>query len=424
MSGHLAPKKLRIAVWHNLPSGGAKRALWDHVSGLLARGHHVESWCPDSADQKYLPLGKICREHIVPLAPSPLKPALKFFRWAAECRQMKDLIAALRVHNAACAAEINAGKFDVLFANTCLYLAAPGIGRLVNLPTAAHIAEPCRRNYEATEDSPWAGPAAGAGEVTPGLARLSVSSLKLQYRRLQMREELDNARAYDRILANSFYSRESILRAYGLESEVCYLGIDTDFFRPTGEPVENYLMGFGAVASIKGVGRALEALGCVRPELRPKLLWVGNTADASYAAEMTRRAKELGVEFEIRVLVDDAELISLLSRAAAVIYTSRLEPFGLAPLEANACGTPVIAIAEGGVRETIVDGVNGILLPNANPRTMAAAIENFFQDPKLADSLRAQSRNSVLARWKKADGVERLEQALLATVADVHTKKT
>ena len=55
---------------------------------------------------------------------------------------------------------------------------------------------------------------------------------------------------------------------------------------------------------------------------------------------------------------------------------------------------------------------------------MAGAIEKFFQDPKLADSLRAQSRNSVLARWKKADGVERLEQALLATVADVHTKKT
>lgn len=420
----MASKKLRIAVWHNLPSGGAKRALWDSVSGLLAQGHHVESWCPDTADQKYLPLEKICREHVVPLKPSPLKPALKFFRWAAECRQMKDLIAALRVHNAACAAEINAGKFDVLFANTCLYLAAPGIGRLVDLPSAVHIAEPYRRNYETIEDSPWAGPAAKAGEVTPGLARLSVSSLKLQYRRLQMREELDNARAYDRILANSFYSRESILRAYGLESAVCYLGIDTDFFRPTGEPPDKYLMGFGAVVSIKGIGRAIEALGCVRPELRPKLLWVGNTANESYVAEMTRRAKELGVEFEIRVMVDDTELISLLSRAAAVIYTSLLEPFGLAPLEANACGTPVIAIAEGGVRETIVDGENGLLLPDANPRAMAAVIEKYFQDPKLADGLRAKCRDAILARWKKAAGAERLEKALLATIETAAAKKT
>src|SRR6266446_7167318 len=50
-----AEPAVKIAVWHNLPSGGGKRALYYHVRGLVERGHTVESWCPPTADQSYLP---------------------------------------------------------------------------------------------------------------------------------------------------------------------------------------------------------------------------------------------------------------------------------------------------------------------------------------------------------------------------------
>jgi glycosyltransferase involved in cell wall biosynthesis len=118
-------------------------------------------------------------------------------------------------------------------------------------------------------------------------------------------------------------------------------------------------------------------------------------------------------------MVKDAELISDLSRATAMIYPSRLEPFGLAPLEANACGTPVIGLAEGGVRETVVHGENGLLVPNARPETIAAAIQKIINDPELAAQLRRQCRPAVLARWKTSAAVERLETALLDTLASV-----
>jgi hypothetical protein len=67
---------MRIAIWHNLPSGGGKRALYYHVWGLVERGHSVEAWCPPSADQTYLPLGALIREHITPMdwRPSPRWP--------------------------------------------------------------------------------------------------------------------------------------------------------------------------------------------------------------------------------------------------------------------------------------------------------------------------------------------------------------
>src|SRR5438552_6287910 len=58
---------MKIAVWHNLSSGGAKRALYYQVKGLVERGHHVECWSPSTADEKYLPLGELAPEHTLPM---------------------------------------------------------------------------------------------------------------------------------------------------------------------------------------------------------------------------------------------------------------------------------------------------------------------------------------------------------------------
>jgi hypothetical protein len=65
---------MKIAVWHNLPSGGGKRALYYHVKGLVERGHTVESWCPSTAAQSYLPLSELITEHIIPLSWKPKSP--------------------------------------------------------------------------------------------------------------------------------------------------------------------------------------------------------------------------------------------------------------------------------------------------------------------------------------------------------------
>src|SRR5258705_1578297 len=77
--------------------------------------------------------------------------------------------------------------------------------------------------------------------------------------------------------------------------------------------------------------------------------------------EMLELAETVGVDLQIRMIVPDEELVEILNRAALLLYTPSLEPFGFAPLEANACATPVVAVAEGGVPGTVVDGVNGLL---------------------------------------------------------------
>jgi glycosyltransferase involved in cell wall biosynthesis len=98
-----------------------------------------------------------------------------------------------------------------------------------------------------------------------------------------------------------------------------------------------------------------------------------------------------------------------------MIYAPRLEPFGYAPLEANACGTPVIATAEGGTRETIQDGVNGLVVEH-RPEHMAAAIERLIRDDELHHRLSVQAEKAAKEKWSLASSIDRLEQRLAAQI--------
>jgi glycosyltransferase involved in cell wall biosynthesis len=227
--------------------------------------------------------------------------------------------------------------------------------------------------------------------------------------RLQGREEFDNATAFDRILVNSYFSRESVLRAYGLDSDVCYLGINTDLFNHRHIGRTNTVVGLGSFRHGKNLRLCIEALALVRD--RPKLIWVGNMV-TTYLDEMRILARERNVDFEPKINIADEELIDILNRAQAMLYAPSLEPFGLAPLEANACGVPVIAVAEGGVRETIVDGITGIVVNN-DPAIMAVAIDKLVGNPPLARQLGMNARLNVEKNWSMTAAIDRLEQRLV-----------
>jgi glycosyltransferase involved in cell wall biosynthesis len=407
-------KKLRIAVWHNLPGGGGKRQLYNHVRGLVERGHFVEAWCPDTAEREFLPLSDIVTEHVV---------ALKSDVDAADYNSkdykvVRKLLNAMEKHCELCAEQINAGDFDVLFANSCVLFRTTPIAKYVTIPSAIYLGEPYRQFYEALPELPWIAPMDDY-ERTFSLRDIPHYVGRLQSLggiRLQARAELEFARAFDLILVNSAFSRESILRAFNLESKVCYLGIDTAHYSPTGEPKENFIVGIGYIYHGKGVDRAIRALSTIPKEKRPSLVWVGNSASQHDLQNYTALAKSLEVDFVPKIHIPDAEVISLLSRALAMVYTSRLEPFGLAPLEANACGTPVVAIAEGGVRETIKEGVNGFLTNADDPEMVGNLIVKFIDDPKLSVRMGMLAREFVVQHWNMQFCIDNIESHLTGLV--------
>jgi len=405
---------MRIAVWHNLPSGGGKRALYYHVKGLVERGHHVESWCPPTADQSYLPLSELITEHVVPLE-WPERPARR--GWLAPIRDMDAKLEAMRTHCEACAREIDRAQFDILFANSCMYFRTTPIGHLVHIPSALYLQEPYRPLYEAMPTLPWLA-IREPTEVwwSPRYLRWFLRDLaRVQPLRVQIRDELLNAKGFDRLLVNSLYSRESVLRAYGIDATVCYLGVDTDLFHDTGQPRGGFVLSVGALVPEKNAPFVVRAVGSM-PEPRPALVWVANICDDRYVAQVRELADDMHVDFHPVIRITDEELVSLYGRAAAMVYAPRLEPFGLVPLEANACGLPVVATAEGGVRETVLHGVNG-LLADHDPQALGEAIARIVTDPGYARELGTNGRSLVEDRWSLASAIDRLEKQLIA-VAD------
>jgi glycosyltransferase involved in cell wall biosynthesis len=404
---------MRIAVWHNLPSGGGNRALHDQVRGLVGRGHHIEIWCPPSANRTFLPLGEYAREHVLPMdltAPPDRNPITRRFHPIAAA---KFMLAEFDRHCRACAEEINRGGFDVLLAHSSMTFASTPIGRYVDVPSILYLQEPFRPFYEAQPKLVWLAPPARDGQSRVSYWKSSFYDLvHTQSFRLMIREELAAAASFDLILVNSMFSRESVLRSYGLESRVCYLGIDTQAFHPTDAPKERYVVGLGSVITSKRPDLALDALGTIEESARPELVWIGNAADASYAASLEARARDLGVRFRILVNVSHSELIDTLGRASAMLYTSRLEPFGYAPVEANACGTAVVAVAEGGVRESIVDGLSGRLLADADPSELGRAVREFCDDPDKARAVGLAARRNVEQAWSLEASLDRLEAQL------------
>lgn len=402
---------MKIAVWHNLHSGGGSRALQYHIKGLVEKGHQVEIWAdePDASGFMQLPTG--VKLHKIPLEYNEYQSSLKE-RFSSIFFEKDSNMKAMEQHCQRCASEINEGGFDVLFANSCFYYGVPFIGRFVNIPKVLYLGEPNRYLYEAMPEQIWEAPEETSNKWRSKFWVYFFSNTwRTNKYRVYVREERKNFQAFDKVLVNSYFSMESCKRAYGLLSEVCYLGIDSSLFKPT-KPLETnkYIVGLGGFYRHKNPELAIRSVGEIK-ENRPKLLWIGNMVDEKYWLEMVELARSLGVTLEVKKLVTDEQLVQLLSGAICMVYSSNLEPFGFAPLEANACGTPVIAVAEGGVRETIIHKKNGFLV-NQNPKEIAEYISQLSENQALRNEISAFAINNVKENWSLASCTERINLAI------------
>ena len=403
---------MKIAIWYNLPSGGGKRALHDQVSGLVERGHHIEVWCPPTANRDYMPLSDLVEERVVPLTLKERASRNPLTRVTFAHHHLVSRVTAMEKHCRRCAREIEAGGFDLLFAGSCMWFGAPMIGRFVAGPKVLYLQEPFRFLYETSDASPWPAMPASAyarWKSRSGGRQVLRDFASAQAARVQMREELQSVRSFDTVLVNSRFSRESLLRAYNLDAQVCYLGIDTSRFSPLDVPRERLVIGVGSVEFHKNVEFVIRAVAQISgdPVL---LLWIGNVANEDYVNKMKALAAELKVNLRLKVNVSDTELVEWFNRAQVMVYAPRLEPFGYTPLEANACETPVVGLAQGGVRETVSPGENGVLVDD--PQQMAAELQRLLDDPAQTRELGTNARQYVLNQWSQSEAIDRLESKL------------
>jgi len=197
-----------------------------------------------------------------------------------------------------------------------------------------------------------------------GLGRLADALLRPLLNYLRLWDRLAAERV-DYFIAISQEVRRRIAKYYRRDSVVIYPPVDTRRYTPNGPPGDYYLV-VSRLIPYKRIDlavRACTALG------RP-LKIVGEGRDQEALQEMA------GPNVEFLGRVSDDELLDLLRRCRAFIFPG-LEDFGIAPVEAMACGRPVIAYAGGGALETVVEGRTGLFFREQTSEALAAAIERF-----------------------------------------------
>jgi glycosyltransferase involved in cell wall biosynthesis len=391
---------MRIALYHNLPSGGGKRALWEQVSRLAAN-HTIDLFAPSTADDTFCSIRPfLSRSEIVPLSHLP--------EWRSPLGRVNPLIRVLNLRrldaaDGVLARKIDQGNYDVLLVHPCQVRQSPAILRLCKTPSVYILEEPPRWIYEPAIVRP--------GRLTaPHRVFLNrFDPLPRLYRRVLQQADIANTRSATLVLANSYYSREVVLRIYNLEARTCYLGVDTEKFRPLGVEREHLVISVGMMNPVKRFDTVIESMALIDVARRPRLVIVSNSVDAYECDYLMQLARRLGVVVECKKLVSDDDLVQLYNRATATLFMSMLEPLGFVPMESMACGTPVIGVREAGVRETVVDGVTGALVER-DPALIAGVLEHWLAAPDLVRRLGRQARERMEKHWTWDQSMASLEQ--------------
>ncbi|UCD94198.1 MAG: glycosyltransferase [Candidatus Zixiibacteriota bacterium] len=204
----------------------------------------------------------------------------------------------------------------------------------------------------------------------------------------------------DYCVANSHYMARMVEKHYDRESTVIYPPVDTENIQLTREK-EDYYLAAARLVPIKRLDTIVDAFSS-NPER--KLVILGDGPEMS---KLKSRAAD-NITFLGHRPHD--EVFDYMSKARALV-TASVEPFGITTVEAQACGTPVIAYGRGGSLETVIDGRTGIFFDKQDPDCLNEAIEKF---EKVKDRFDAKEIRENAMRFSK----ERFQAEFKAFVED------
>lgn len=404
---------MRIAIYHNLLSGGAKRTLYEEVRRLSGK-HQIDIYAPSSANHQFADVRPYVDRYqtydfpITPLLNSP-------FGRINQGLRLLDLIR-LRQLTKKIAEEISKSNYDVCLVHPCQYESSPSILRHIKTtPTVYYCHEPLRRFYEEMPKRPYLD---NRSTLQKSLDR--IDPLIYLYQSILKKTDRQNLRSATKVLVNSHFVQKAVHQIYGILPEVSYHGIDVEYFKPRSEQRKNFILSVGSLTPLKGFDFLIHSLAHIPEEIRPSLVIISNFQNMPERQYLQEIAKSKDVELKIEVNISDDALLQRYSQAKLTAYSSIREPFGLVPLESMACGTPVVAVRDGGVQETIIDGQTGVLV-DRDPEKFANAVQSLLSDPDRAARYGRDGRQHVLQHWTWDRAVRTLETHLTAAASQPTT---
>ncbi len=225
--------------------------------------------------------------------------------------------------------------------------------------------------------------------------RSSLRGLALSYWARSLKSwDRETSGSVDYFVAISKTVQKRIKRVYGRDSALVYPCTDLDFYRPSSDQRKDFFLVVSALVPQKRLDLAVQAFN-LRGD---RLLVVGS---GPLLRVLQKRA---GSNIEFLGWQSDEAIRKLYRKARALIFPG-LEDFGLVPVEALACGCPVIAFGEGGATEVVEEGVTGVLFPEQTVPSLVKALESFesirFRPEGLHESVQRFSRRRFRQSWQE-----------------------
>ena len=382
-------RKLKIAVYHNLPDGGAKKVIENIISGLKNRGHEIDIYTGEGFHSSKLSEKSSFNKLLLPL---------NLYRYKRFSQRL--------------ASKINKGDYDVAIITNSKILQHPYILKYLKFPKLLISQEPLRSIYERNFQKNYV-----YKRYYKGLDGRLVALYSLLDNLVRERPDRENLKNADRLIVNSYFSKENFLSAYGILGKVVYPGVDTTIFNPSSENKrENYILSIGIYHLVKAHDLVIKALSFIPENKRPllKILGFGNLDTSEKELQYLKNLRDsLGLEENVKFEKDflGNNIINYYQNAYLTIATHFLEPFGFAPIESMACGTPVVAVKEGGFRETVKHGETGLLIER-DPKELANAILYLIENKETWKRFSQKGLNWVKANFSWESAIIKIEKEL------------
>ncbi len=359
---------MRIAIFHELHEGGARRAV-NEFAKRLKRQHEVDLYVVDEEEEK---------------AEKKFFNKMFFYKFTPKkwvggnwkvrlCKDTVELYRLRKLHQQI-ASTINKNNYNLAFIHPSKYTQAPFILRFIKSKKIYYCQEQLRMVYE------------------DHLSKLKLDFPRKLYelfnRFLRKKIDSENLKKADIVLANSYFTKSNVLTAYNIKSKVCYMGVDLSTFKQEELKKDIDVLFMGAKDYINGYPLFLEAL-----------------------QKINRKNVVIKVIDGIR-WINDSELVDFYNRSKVILTLGLNEPFGLVALEGMACGVPIIALNEGGYRETVVNNQTGFLVPR-DSSIIADRITFLLNDEKKLTGMGVAARKHIENNWTWEKRIKDLESVLM-----------
>jgi glycosyltransferase involved in cell wall biosynthesis len=359
---------MRIAFFHELHSGGARRAS-NEFAKHLKKNNIVDLYFvdekPNNNEKKFY--SSIFYFQFMPKIWKGNNPGARFYKDTIE------LIKLYKFHKKI-AKTIDKNNYDIVFIQGSKFTQAPFILRFLKTKKIYYCQENLRMVYEKILDID---------------KKLPVHKYFYEKLNRYLRKLIDasNIHHADKVLTNSNYTKENVYKAYGIRAQTCYMGVNTQLFKPEKVAKENDVLYIGAYAIADGY------------------------ADLEKILAFPHKYK-ISLLIQERKWIDNDKLLSkLYSKSKIALAMSYNEPFGLIPLEAMACGVPVIAVNEGGYRESIIDGKTGFLVQR-DAKKISEKIGYLLGNNNVLKQMSGKCRENILKKWTWKLNAAKLEKIL------------